>query len=123
MQQFSASARLGSFHSRALCSSRAPLHLMRPSRCPAAAPQVWVGLGDIILVSLREYQDDKGDVIVKFSAEEARELKAMGEIPEHTTINETTVGPPAGAAGEEGGFEFGEASDSSDGEDVDVDAV
>ena len=85
--------------------------------------QVWVALGDIILVSLREYQDDKGDVIVKYSADEARELKTIGEIPEHIAINETTVGAPAGGAGEEGGFEFGEASDSSDGEDVDVDAV
>ena len=33
--------------------------------------------GDIILVSLREYQDEKGDVILKYSADEARSLYVM----------------------------------------------
>merc|ERR1711939_124543 len=33
-------------------------------------------------VSLRDYQDEKGDVILKYSADEARSLKAYGELPE-----------------------------------------
>jgi translation initiation factor 1A len=88
--------------------------------------KVWVGNGDIILVSLREYQDEKGDVILKYSADEARELKSIGELPDHVTISDVTVGPPEGAAGE-GGFEFGDASDDDDSSDgdggVDVDAI
>ena len=45
--------------------------------------------GDIILLSLRDYQDEKGDVILKYSADEARSLKAYGELPETAKINET----------------------------------
>ncbi|AEO65091.1 16d27ea1-a51f-4b8d-b89f-7186ef88b5be [Thermothielavioides terrestris] len=72
--------------------------------------KIWINNGDIILVSLREYQDNKGDVILKYSADEARSLKAYGELPDTAKINETdTFGP-----GEDGdcGFEFDEDRDS-----------
>ena len=39
--------------------------------------QVWINQGDIILLSLREFQDDKADVIVKYTADEARNRKFM----------------------------------------------
>ena len=42
--------------------------------------QVWINQGDIILLSLREFQDDKADVIVKYTADEARSLKAYGYV-------------------------------------------
>lgn len=74
--------------------------------------KIWINNGDIILVSLREYQDEKGDVILKYSADEARSLKAYGELPDNAKINETdTFGP-----GEDGdcGFEFDEDRDSED---------
>lgn len=32
--------------------------------------KVWINQGDIILISLREFQDDKADVIVKYTVEE-----------------------------------------------------
>src|SRR5436189_3804305 len=51
--------------------------------------KVWINQGDIILLSLRDYQDEKGDVIMKYSADEARSLKAYGELPESAKINET----------------------------------
>ena len=51
--------------------------------------KVWINQGDIILLSLRDYQDEKGDVILKYSADEARSLKAYGELPENAKINET----------------------------------
>ena len=44
--------------------------------------QVWINGGDIILVGLRDYQDGKADVILKYSSDEARNLKAYGELPE-----------------------------------------
>ncbi|KAL6498825.1 hypothetical protein OROGR_028372 [Orobanche gracilis] len=44
--------------------------------------KVWISAGDIILVGLRDYQDDKADVILKFMPEEARLLKAYGELPD-----------------------------------------
>uniref|UniRef100_A0A8R1IC67 Eukaryotic translation initiation factor 4C n=1 Tax=Caenorhabditis japonica TaxID=281687 RepID=A0A8R1IC67_CAEJA len=50
--------------------------------------KVWINVGDIILVGLRDYQDDKGDVILKYTPDEARRLKNDGMIPENAKINE-----------------------------------
>ena len=49
--------------------------------CGKMRKRVWIEIGDIILISLRDFQDDKADVIGKYSAEEARQLKRLGEIP------------------------------------------
>jgi len=51
--------------------------------------KVWINQGDIILVGLRDYQDAKGDVILKYNPDEARNLKTYGELPEHAKINDT----------------------------------
>lgn len=51
--------------------------------------KVWVNPGDIILLGLREFQDEKADVIMKYMADEARSLKAYGELPEGMRVNET----------------------------------
>ena len=51
--------------------------------------KVWVSTGDIILVGLRDYQDEKADVILKYNADEARSLKAYGELPDNIRVNET----------------------------------
>jgi translation initiation factor 1A len=101
--------------------------------------KVWINQGDIILLSLRDYQDEKGDVIMKYSgtlvvanaqiickgyirvltrksADEARSLKAYGELPENAKINETDT---YGDQGDEGiGFEFDEDRDDSDSSDA-----
>merc|ERR1719284_1848735 len=53
--------------------------------------KVWVGQGDIILVGLRDYQDAKADVILKYMPDEARNLKSYGEIPDSAKINEGAV--------------------------------
>jgi len=44
--------------------------------------KVWIRPDDIILVGLRDYQDDKADIIAKYTEDEARKLKANGEIPD-----------------------------------------
>ena len=87
--------------------------------------KVWINQGDIILLSLRDYQDEKGDVILKYTADEARSLKAYGELPENAKINETDT---YGDQGDEGiGFEFDEDRDDSeeegDGKEIDVDEI
>jgi translation initiation factor 1A len=41
-----------------------------------------MNVGDVILLSLRDFQDGKGDIILKYTADEARSLKSLGEIPE-----------------------------------------
>jgi len=43
---------------------------------------VWINQGDIILIGLRDYQDAKADVILRYNPDEARNLKAYGELPE-----------------------------------------
>jgi len=56
----------------------------------------WINQGDIILVGLRDYQDDKADVIMKYHADEARELKRMREIPDNINITETSTNTTEG---------------------------
>merc|ERR1719262_434038 len=51
--------------------------------------KVWINQSDIILVGLRDYQDAKADVILKYSADEARNLKSYGEFPESIKITDT----------------------------------
>merc|ERR1712032_967784 len=51
--------------------------------------KVWVNTGDIILLGLRDFQDEKADVILKYMADEARSLKAYGELPDNIRVNET----------------------------------
>ena len=80
--------------------------------------KVWINQGDIILLSLRDYQDGKGDVILKYSADEARSLKAYGELPESAKINETDTYGQDG--GENCGFEFDEDRSGSEDESEDV---
>lgn len=50
--------------------------------------KVWMNVGDVVLVSLRSYQDEKCDVIHKYQPDEVRKLKNKGEIPESLHINE-----------------------------------
>merc|ERR1712136_612622 len=46
----------------------------------------WINTSDIILVGLREYQDAKADVIMKYNSDEARRLKNMGQLPDTVNI-------------------------------------
>ena len=43
--------------------------------------RVWIKNDDIVLVSIREYQDDKCDVIWKYTIDEIDELKIKKELP------------------------------------------
>ena len=79
--------------------------------------KVWISAGDIVLVALRDFQDDKADIILKYSPEEARQLKALGQLPESLVINDAGDGDESG-----GGFEFEDESDESDAS-VDIDNI
>merc|ERR1719315_71544 len=43
--------------------------------------KVWINQSDIILIGLRDYQDAKADVILKYTADEARNLKSYASSP------------------------------------------
>lgn len=53
--------------------------------------KVWINNGDIILLGLRDFQDAKADVIMKYTADEARKLKSRGELPDNLELNKTDV--------------------------------
>lgn len=70
--------------------------------------KVWVNQGDIILLGLRDYQDDKADVIHKYSPEEARELKKLGELPTDVQVIDTDTTTTEGDEMETVKIEFAE---------------
>jgi translation initiation factor 1A len=49
--------------------------------------RVWITTGDIILVTLRDFQDGKVDVVHKYSTDQVRRLKTMGEIPSNAKVS------------------------------------
>ena len=63
--------------------------------------RVWIGVGDIILVGLREFQDAKCDVVLKYTADEARNLKIYGELPDSAKIGELGAGGVGGDGDED----------------------
>jgi translation initiation factor 1A len=50
--------------------------------------RMWMSKGDIVLVSLRDYQDDTCDIIQKYNSDDARALRAYNEIPPDTDIKD-----------------------------------
>jgi translation initiation factor 1A len=67
--------------------------------------RVWINTGDIVLIGLREFQQDKADVIHKYTSDEARNLQAYGELPANARINQTAI-DMALDDGEQGELEF-----------------
>lgn len=55
--------------------------------------KVWINVGDIILLGLRDYQDNKADVILRYNPDEARSLKAYGELPENVKVHDNVSRP------------------------------
>ncbi|KAJ3256615.1 Translation initiation factor 1A [Boothiomyces macroporosus] len=54
--------------------------------------KVWINVGDVILLGLRDYQEEKADVILKYTPDEARLLKSYGELADSVKINENDEG-------------------------------
>lgn len=82
--------------------------------------KVWINTGDIILLGLRDYQDSKADVILKYTADEARNLKAYGELPENVKIETMAANEDQSGDIE---FEFQDDSDEDDEEVDDIDNI
>lgn len=79
--------------------------------CGKMRKRVWVIVGDIVMVSLRDFQDEKGDIILKYTSDEAKNLKQYGELPEGTKINETDLN---GEDDEDDDIEFNENTEPVD---------
>ena len=79
--------------------------------------RVWINAGDIVLISLREFGDEKADLIHKYYPEEAFELQDLKEIPENIQINE---GMPDDMEGEENDLDI-DSGEEEKKDDLDID--
>merc|ERR1712121_440433 len=79
--------------------------------------KVWINASDIILIGLRDYQDEKADVILKYTPDEARNLKAYGELPDTVNIETAVV------EDQMGDIEFEFQDDDEDDEDEEADDI
>ena len=71
--------------------------------------KVWIKVNDVILVSLRDFEDGKCDVIHKYESKEVNSLKMLDEIPKTVkTIDELDDKE------EDIGFDFVENNDEED---------
>ena len=52
--------------------------------------RIWIANGDIILVSLRDFEPEKCDVVEKYKEKEVAKLKKAGEIPDSMVLRSTT---------------------------------
>ena len=48
--------------------------------------RIWIANGDIILVSLRDFEPEKCDVVEKYREKEVAKLKKVGEIPDSMVL-------------------------------------
>jgi translation initiation factor 1A len=85
--------------------------------------KVWVGVGDLVLVSLRDFEDDKCDVILKYTPSEVKKLKKMGEIPDTVNINDPTLETKEDDIGIEFTNNDSEDEDEDDKKDIDIAAI
>lgn len=78
--------------------------------------RVWINVDDIILLGLRDFEDDKADVIHKYTPDEARTLRAYEELP-----SGWLVGGGGGVEQEEDttGVAFGDVQQSFEDEEED----
>ena len=80
--------------------------------------------GDIILLSLRDFEDGKADVIHVYNIKEVRNLKSYGEIPENVKINECDVAGDNEDEFGDIGFVFGEkGSEDEDDEEKKLETI
>merc|ERR1711988_1282957 len=79
--------------------------------------RVWIGVGDIVLLGVREFQDQKADIILKYDGDEARSLKTYGELPDTVQINAGTEMLEGEEFGDDN-FDFDEDADNADMDDL-----
>lgn len=60
----------------------------------------WIKVGDVVLVSKRDFQDGKGDVIHLYTPREVRNLRVYDEIPDNTKAG-ILSGPVGGTGAQE----------------------
>jgi initiation factor 1A len=57
-------------------------------RCRVRTKRMRISIGDVVVIALRDFNDDTGDIVYKYDHEEARNLQRRGEIPDVDHIDE-----------------------------------
>jgi len=76
--------------------------------------RVWIKAGDVILVSFRDFQEGKVDVIYKYDKKEIDNLMLYGELPTNFLSSDTDIG----IADDNLVFEDGDEEDKIDIDDI-----
>lgn len=74
--------------------------------------KVWISVGDYVLISLRDFQDDKADVIWKYKKDEVKALIKYGEIEAEQTEETDEIG-----------FDFVHDDDDDNKGEIDIDNI
>ena len=73
--------------------------------------KTWIKVGDVVLVSLREFEDNKCDIIYLYQTKEVKKLVKMGELPEDIKINEMDISEETK---EDIGIDFADSDEESE---------
>lgn len=74
--------------------------------------KIWITTGNVVLVSLREYEDKKCDILYLYTDKEVKRLKSEGHIPENIVLNDQVV-----PENKDIGFDIEDTKDSSESDD------
>lgn len=73
-------------------------------RCKVRTKRMRIEPKDCVIIALRDFNENTGDIIYKYDADEVRRLQKMGILPGEDVIGEVSTG--GGEAEDEGGFVF-----------------
>lgn len=59
--------------------------------CGSMRKRVWIDIGDIVLVSIREFDHSTCDIIHKYTPDESTSLKSLEEIPNNVNLQATKL--------------------------------
>ena len=59
--------------------------------CGKMRNRVWIQVSDLVLVSIRGFDDDKCDIIHRYAPSEAQDLKSRGSLPKSAKVSALPV--------------------------------
>jgi len=59
--------------------------------CGSMRKRVWINIGDVVLVSKRNFDTSSCDIIHKYTSVEALNLRSFGEIPSNVNLQATAM--------------------------------
>ena len=88
--------------------------------CGAMRKREFINARDVVLVSLRDFQDDKCDIIGLYDENQVRKLKELNEIPSNINLNEDNE---FSGLDEEDPFAVGSSSEEETDDSLDLDEI